>query len=56
MSDLVGNPEDRISRDMALIVSVPGPSVIEYYEHTYFLLIKCENLLHCKGFSHFINK
>ena len=23
---------------------------------SYFLLIKCENPLHCKGFSHFINK
>ena len=24
--------------------------------HFYFLLIKCENPLHGKGFSHFINK
>ena len=24
--------------------------------HCYFLLKKCENPLHCKGFSHFFNK
>ena len=24
--------------------------------HCYVLLKKCENPLHCKGFSHFINK
>ena len=24
--------------------------------HCYFLCKKCENPLHCKGFSHFINK
>ena len=24
--------------------------------HCYFLLEKCENPLHCKGFSHFFNK
>ena len=24
--------------------------------HCYFLVKKCENPLHCKGFSHFINK
>ena len=24
--------------------------------HSYFLLLKCENPLPCKGFSHFINK
>ena len=24
--------------------------------HCYFLLEKCENLLHCKRFSHFSNK
>ena len=24
--------------------------------HQYFLLKKCENLLHCKSFSHFVNK
>ena len=28
----------------------------QYYKYTYFLLIKCDNPLQCRGFSHFINK
>ena len=29
---------------------------LNYQIHCYFLLEKCENLLHCKRFSHFFNK
>ena len=57
VSDLVRNPGPSCSKLTTSLVNVSLKfQTLILQIHCYFLLKKCENPLHCKGFSHFFNK